>query len=179
MNFAKLTPVAVVLALLGSLTLLTFSAVPVAAQTYFFNTGSFGTGHNPQGVASGDLNGDGRLDIVVANFNDNTVSVLLRNSNGSYQPKVDYATGSNPIAVGIGDVNGDEKQDLIVVNNNCPTTPCTAVGSISALLGNGDGTFLAHIDSNVGNSPNSLVVSDFNGDGKQDAVVVNGQDNTA
>ena len=148
------------------------------AQTYVFNTAVLATGNNPQAVVNADVNGDGRLDLVVANFNDNTVSVLLANSDGSFQPRVDYATGVNPIAVVVADFNGDTKNDIAVINNNCPTAPCVAVGSVSVLLGNGDGTFQAHIDTNVGNSPNALATADVNKDGKQDLVVSNGQDNT-
>jgi hypothetical protein len=148
------------------------------AQTYVFNTAVLATGNNPQAVVNADINGDGKLDLIVANFNDNTVSVLMGNTDGSFQPRVDYATGANPTALVVADFNNDAKNDIAVVNNNCPTAPCVAVGSVSVLLGNGDGTFQAHIDTNVGNSPNALATADFNKDGKQDLVISNGQDNT-
>ena len=148
------------------------------AQTYVFNTAVLATGNNPQAVVNADINGDGKLDLIVANFNDNTVSVLMGNTDGSFQPRVDYATGANPTALVVADFNNDAKNDIAVVNNNCPTAPCVAVGSVSVLLGNGDGTFQAHIDTNVGNSPNAVATADFNKDGKQDLVISNGQDNT-
>jgi hypothetical protein len=165
-------------AALYGFSLLALLAGNALAQSYVFNAASFATGHNPQAVANADLNGDGRLDLVVTNFDDSTVSVLLGTPAGTYSARVDYATGPNPIAVLIADFNNDTKLDLAVVNNNCPTLPCTAVGSVSVLLGNGDGTFQAHLDTNVGNSPNALAAADFNGDTKLDLVVTNGQDNT-
>jgi hypothetical protein len=164
-------------ALLG-FSLLALLAGSSLAQDYVFNAASFATGRNPQSAANADLNGDGRLDLVVTNFDDNTVSVLLGTPAGTYSSRVDYATGPNPVAVLIADFNSDTKLDVAVVNNNCPTLPCTAVGSVSVLLGNGDGTFQAHLDTNVGNSPNAFAAADFNADTKLDLVVTNGQDNT-
>ena len=148
------------------------------AHTFTFNAGLFGTGNNPQGIAMGDLNSDGRPDVVVANFNDNTVSVLVANIDGSYQAHVDYQVGTGPIAVAVGDMNNDGKMDVVVVNNNCPSSPCSSVGSVSVLLGNGDGTLQTHVDRNVGNSPNALALGDVNKDGKLDVLVSNGQDGT-
>ena len=151
---------------------------PSLGQVYVFNTATLPTGNNPVATASGDFNGDGRLDLAIANSNDNTVSVVMGNPDGSFQAKVDYPVGTSPIALLAVDLNKDGKLDLAVVNNNCPSLPCTAVGSVSSLLGNGDGTFQSHIDKNVGNSPNALASGDFNLDGKPDLAVTNGQDNT-
>jgi len=166
----------------AALLLLSFCAVIGSSrswsQVYVFNTATLATGNNPQAMVSSDLNGDGTLDLVIANYNDNTVSVVLGNPDGSYQAKVDYPVGSQPIALALADFNKDGKIDLAVVNNNCPSIPCTAVGSVSTLLGNGDGTFQSHVDKNVGNSPNGLVSGDFNRDGFVDLAVTNGQDNT-
>jgi hypothetical protein len=168
----------VTVAVLSLCSLVGLFSLNAMAQTYVFNTAILGTGNNPQSVANADLNGDGRLDLIIANFNDSTVSVVLGNPDGSYQARVDYATGTNPIAVLVADFNNDKILDIAVVNNNCPIAPCAAVGSISILLGNGDGTFQGHVDTNVGNSPNSLAAADFNVDGNQDLIVTNGQDNT-
>ena len=64
-----------------------------------------------------DFNGDGKMDLAVANNGANTVSVLLGNGDGTFQAKKDAMTGSLPIAVAFGDFNHDGKMDLAVVNN--------------------------------------------------------------
>jgi hypothetical protein len=100
-------------------------------------------------VVSGDFNGDGILDLAVTNSNcayqtgglaytdlvcnAGTVSILLGNGDGSFQPHLDYATGKNPSALAAADFNADGKLDLAIVN--------AEDGSISVLLGQGDGTF--------------------------------------
>src|SRR5262245_46874336 len=81
-----------------------------------FNQVSLTTGTNPSSVAIGDLNGDGHLDLAVANAGSNTVSVLLGNGNGSFSAASPYATGANPQSVAIGDLNGDGRLDLAVAN---------------------------------------------------------------
>ena len=91
------------------------------------------TGASPFSVAMGDLNGDGRPDLVTANRNSNTVSVLLGNGDGTFGAKLDYGTGVQPASVAIGDVNGDRKPDLVTANGVSNT--------VSVLLGHGDGTF--------------------------------------
>lgn len=151
-----------------------------AAQTYVFNTAEFSTGHNPQAVANADLNGDGIPDLVVANYNDNTVSVFLGTSARAYIPGVTYETGPNPVAIAIADYNGDTKPDLAVLNNNCPTQPCAAVGSVSILLGNGDGTFQNQTSVNVGNNPLFIASGALTtGNSAIDLIVTNSADNTA
>jgi hypothetical protein len=122
-------------------------------------------GTNPASVAVGDFNGDGKLDLAVANSASNNVSVLLGNGDGTFQAAVNYAVGTNPASVAVGDLNGDGKLDLAVAN----------IGSnnVSVLLGNGDGTFKAAVNYAVGSSPYSVAVGDFNGDGKLDLAVAN------
>jgi hypothetical protein len=87
-------------------------------------------GLEPGAVTIADVNGDGKLDLVVPNSgfmtcgNDsniitcasNTVSVLFGNGDGTFQPKVNYQTGNGPQTAGVGDLNGDGKADLVVVD---------------------------------------------------------------
>ena len=70
-------------------------------------------GANPRFVAIGDVDGDGKLDLAVANLTSNTVSVLLGNGDGTFQAQTTYTTGGFPVSVAIGDVNGDGKLDLV------------------------------------------------------------------
>jgi hypothetical protein len=77
---------------------------------------SFDAGDDPFSVAVGDFNGDGILDVAVANGNSDTVSVLLGNGDGSFQAPDIYAAGSGPSSVAVGDLNGDVAPDLAVAN---------------------------------------------------------------
>ena len=90
-------------------------------------------GSAPYSAVLGDLNGDGKLDLVVANEGNNTVSVLLGNGNGTFQAQQTFATGTSPDSVAVADFNGDGKPDLVVANVGSNT--------VSVLLGNGNGTF--------------------------------------
>lgn len=117
---------------------------------------SFLTGTNPRGLAIGDLNADGRPDVVTANQGENSASVLLGNGDGTFQPKTDIAAGGGPQSVAIADLNGDGKPDLAV-----------ATGSgVSVLLGIGDGTFGP--PTNFGNGYESVAIGDLNADGRPD-----------
>jgi len=113
------------------------------------------------------------LDLAVVNGNAaNVVAILLGNGDGTFQPHVDYATGTNPQALTAADLDGDGKLDLAIVNDVSPA------GSVSILLGNGDGTFAPHVDYGLGDTPQSVTTGDFNGDGKLDLTVPNLASNT-
>ena len=128
-------------------------------------------------VALGDVNGDGKPDLLVANectsnsdCKNGSVGVLLGNGNGSFQAAVSYgSSGFLPLAVAVGDVNADGKPDLVVANN-CDTGNCNG-GSVGVLLGNGDGTFQPAVSIKTpGYNYGALAVADFNGDGKLDVA---------
>jgi hypothetical protein len=121
----------------------------------------------PMSVAVMDVNGDGKQDLVVANDSfTGTVSVLLGNGNGTFQPQQLFAAGTDPYSVAVADVNGDGKQDLVVANNG-------AGSSVSVLLGNGNGTFQSQKNFATDPYPRCVVVTDVNGDGKLDIVTAN------
>ena len=116
------------------------------------------------------MNGDGKPDLVVANSSsDGTVSVLLGNGDGTFQPAMTYDSGCWAYSVAVADVNGDGKPDLVVAN--CSESGDGAAG---VLLGNGDGTFqpVAAYDSG-GVLAHGAAVADVNGDGKPDIIVAN------
>jgi hypothetical protein len=130
----------------------------------------YGTGSLPRSVTVGDLNGDGKLDLAVANTASKTVSVLLGNGDGSYLTKVPIATGIAPHSVATGDLNGDGKLDVAVPNRFSNT--------INVFLGNGNGTFQNKVDFGTGSGPVSVAAGDLNGDGKLDLTVANRNSNT-
>jgi VCBS repeat-containing protein len=135
-------------------------------------SGSFGTatsfaaGTRPTSVAVGDVNGDGKPDLAVANADSANVSVLLGTGTGSFGTRTNFLAGSTPSSVALGDVNGDGKLDLAVANQ-------VPAGTVSVLLGTGTGSFGTRTSFPVGNSPSSVAVGDFNGDGKLDLAVAN------
>ena len=122
-------------------------------------------------VAVGDFNRDGIQDLAVANFGTDNVAILLGNGSGKFTPSAQspIGVGINPSSVAIGDFDRDGIQDLAVANDGGNV-------SVSVLLGNGSGNFSASSGSpfgTAGNSPYSVSVADFNGDGIQDLAVVN------
>jgi VCBS repeat protein/List-Bact-rpt repeat protein/FG-GAP repeat protein len=132
---------------------------------------------NPAGVATADLNGDGKLDLAVANGSTGAL-VLLGNGDGTFQQAVSYSTPDVWFypGVAIGDLNGDNKPDLAVADGN---------GHVDILLGNGDGKFKPAVSYSSGQGcllslmttcQVSLAIGDFNGDGKLDLAI---SDNTA
>src|SRR5665213_2408091 len=143
---------------------------------------NFATGGYPFSVAIGDLDGDGKPDLAVANFSGSTVSVL-RNTSGSgsitpssFAAKVDFAVGTDPQIIVIGDLDGDGKPDLDVVNagNNTVSVLHNTSGSGSITAA----SFAAKVDFATGNYPQSVAIGDLDGDGKPDLAVANYSDNT-
>ena len=154
--------------MLIAVALYAFAGALMAAAGGFWVPVNYGVGHLPYGVAVGDFNGDGKFDLATADYSSFTVSVLLGNGNGTFQPSVEYGTGIDPISLAIGDFNGDGKLDLVTANS----VPISG-GSVSVLLGNGDGTFQPHVDYATDMSPHSVKVADFNADGKLDLATAN------
>ena len=129
-------------------------------------------GSTPYAVVTGDLNHDGKIDLITANSEGNTVSVLLRNAaNTGFNSKIDYTTSNNPVDVCVGDFNGDGKLDLATANQRS--------NNVSVLLRNSTNTeFDTKIDYVTGSSPSVIGAGDFNHDGKIDLAVVNSISNT-
>ncbi len=132
-----------------------------------YATGTFGP------LVAGDFNGDGNQDLAIAKGG-NTASVLLGSGDGTLEHPTDYGTGNGVAAVATGDFNGDGNLDLVVANSACSCPH----GTVSLLLGNGDGTFRPRADFATGEVPIALAIGDFNQDGSLDLAVANSLDGT-
>ncbi|HET7625544.1 MAG TPA: FG-GAP-like repeat-containing protein, partial [Verrucomicrobiae bacterium] len=129
----------------------------------FTNPVNYTVGSQPQTVAVGNLDSDNNPDLVVANYNSSSLTVLMGGTDGAFTVTTNYSTMSHPHSVALGDVTGDGRSDAVVVNNS---------GYLSVLPGNGDGTFQARTDYNIGSGDTyNVVLSDINLDGALDALV--------
>lgn len=123
----------------------------------------YAVGSTPIGVAVGDLNGDGRPDLVTAQVNANVVSVQLAIGAGGYEAPVTYPTAGRPWSADLGDLNRDGRLDVVVA---CESAP----GYVSVILGNGDGTLATATNYPTGGNAHGVALADFNRDGKLDLV---------
>jgi hypothetical protein len=166
----------------GSVSILLNGTPAGESHVSFTLTAVPSVGDQPEAVAIGDFNGDGKPDLVLTNPGDggSTVSILLNTTvpgatSASFTLAASPGVGYEPFAVAVGDFNGDGKPDLATANSgdgnvsvliNTTPAPTTAV------------SFAAAATSTVGSSPSSEVIGDFNGDGLPDFAFVNQGDNT-
>lgn len=119
-------------------------------------------GDSPASLVVGDFNGDGNTDLAVANGGDSTVTILIGDGKGSFSANpTPPATNGLLGQVVMADFNRDGIADLAVTNNN-------ELGTVTVMLGKGDGTFSARILAVTATYPDALTVADFNGDGVPD-----------
>ncbi|MBZ5536275.1 MAG: FG-GAP-like repeat-containing protein [Acidobacteriia bacterium] len=123
---------------------------------------------SPTAVASGDFNGDGKVDLVVANKGSKSFSILLGNGDGTFQAAVTTPIpglrNSGPLSVAAGDFDGDGKADIAFASGTSE--------KVSILLGNGNGTFTDAVISPMAPEGDSVATGEFNGDGKLDLAFV-------
>ncbi len=122
-------------------------------------------GGAPTGLASGDFNADGKIDLVEANQSTNTIGVSLGDGAGGFGSLTTYMTGANPYAVAVGQFSADTNLDIVVSNSGS--------NNVSLFLGDGMGGFTFSNNFLAGANPISIAVADFNNDMKQDLAVAN------
>jgi hypothetical protein len=142
--------------LVGGSLLFVALAVPTALLAgSFFDPVDYPVGANPTSLAYGDLDGDGKMDLAVANHDDAGISILEMDwLNTTFEPKVDYPVGSGPTAITIADFSGDGRPDIATANDGDR--------SISILEANfSGGTFESKVDIPAGGRPGAIVAGKF------------------
>lgn len=129
------------------------------------STSPYDTGPTTRAVVVADLNGDSRPDLVAANHDGASVSVLLNTGNGVFTAATNYASGESPVGIAIDDWNEDGATDIVVANRND--------NRFAILLGNGEGGLGPPTFHPAGSFPSSVTAGDFDGDGNPDVAVGN------
>ncbi len=131
----------------------------------------------PNAIAVQDVNGDGKPDLLVANYCgtlsgcNGILGVLLGVGDGTFKPVQTYLTGgSAAISIAVGDVNHDGHPDVIVGHSD---VRFPRRSTLSVMLNNGDGTFqTAQTCDSGGWGVSSIAVQDINGDNNPDILLV-------
>jgi hypothetical protein len=127
-------------------------------------------GSNPVALATGDINGDGKLDVVTANKGSNAISLLLGNGHGTFRLATVFLAGKSPDAILAVDLNGDGTLDLVVADKDDNT--------ISVLFGNGKGGFPVARNYAAGPGPVALANGDCTGNYHVNLAVADNGSNT-
>jgi hypothetical protein len=144
------------------------STCSALASVSFASAVAYGASFKTYALFSGDLDGDGLIDLAAANEQDNSITVLINRGDGTFRHVTpNFGTGDYPTGGTIADMNGDGVPDVVTANYHGD--------SVSVLLGVGDGTFLAAstYPTVAGGATSNLAVGDLDGDGFPDVIATN------
>ncbi len=123
-------------------------------------------------VATADFDGDGRLDLAAANFDDDEVSVLLGWGNGSFgRNEIPFAASPASQLFALGHLDGDSDMDIAVEGNECSQMGFCGNSDLFAFPGNGDGTFGSQANFTVDGLGTGITLGRFTGDALDDLVL--------
>ena len=131
------------------------------------------TGSEPISVAAADLNGDGHVDLVVANSGSTNVSVLFGDGSGAFAPGILFGVVWSPAFVAAADFDGDGLPDIATANGGGSNG---ANLTVSLLLGDGNGGFQSPALYQTPAKPTSLAVGHFGGAGGADLATAGPDD---
>jgi len=136
----------------------------------FQSSVNYTTGNAPYSITASDINNDGYMDLAVANelanpFGVDSISILINNGDGTFQPTENITTGDGPFSICSGDINSDGYNDLATANHFS--------NNVSIILNDSAGTFQTPVNFETGYNPSSVFSTDFDNDGDLDLAVAN------
>jgi hypothetical protein len=139
----------------------------------FVSNATYDVGEDPSCVVAADVNGDGKADLICANYNSDTLTVLTNNGSGVFGSNATYNVGISPISVVAADINGDGWPDLITANFGANSD----VSTLTMLTNNGSGIFALYATITVDSQPDDnsepdyIAAADVNNDGRPDLII--------
>ncbi|HEY4414514.1 MAG TPA: VCBS repeat-containing protein [Verrucomicrobiae bacterium] len=154
----------------GDLTVLTHVSEPPPLTAYA-PSGYYTAATVMQSVVPADINNDGKVDLIGANFfGIGSILIWTNNGSGIFGSNATLVVGIEPVSVVAADINYDRKTDLISAN--------AGANSLTVMTNNGSGNFGFNATLNVGRYPNHVIAADVNRDGKMDLICANSGTNT-
>jgi hypothetical protein len=140
----------------------TSAPIRTPAVPSFVHSATYRVGRSPASVAIDDLNGDGAADVVTANSESNTLSVLMNRGDGTFKARDDQAAGRGPESVAIADLNCDGRPDIVDTSGR---------SRVSVLLNRGGGRLGPRRGYETGPYPSAVAAGDLDHDGDRDLAV--------
>ena len=148
------------------------NTTPVGGALSFATAVNFPCSSNANAIATGDLDTDGKRDLVIANFGTNSLSILRNTSSGgltSFAPAFDLVTGKAPNGLNLGDIDGDGKLEILVTNYTDSNLSVFKNQSVSGTLNSA--SFGAKVNFAFTGQPTAIFVANIDNDAKPDLIV--------